>query len=123
MSIEEKFTTFHSFDVLPEEAHTKLIDSLKTNEYITCIYREYWWLALVNEVNREEKDIHCKFIHPHGYTENFYWATREDETYVPFSKILLKVKTPNTLSRSGWQYKILINEVQQTAEKHLQKNL
>ena len=123
MSIEEKFTTFHSFDVLPEEAHTKLIDSLKTNEYITCIYREYWSLALVNEVNREEKDIHCKFIHHNGYTENFYWPTREDETYVPFSKILLKVNTSNTLSRSGWQYKILINEVQQTAEKHLQKNL
>ena len=29
-------------DVSPEEAHTKLIDSLKPNGYITCIYREYW---------------------------------------------------------------------------------
>ena len=79
--------------------------------------------TLVNEVNREEKDVYCKFMHPHGYTENFYWPTRDDETYFPFSKILLKVNTPNNLSRSGRQYKISINEVQQTIEKHLQKNL
>ena len=79
--------------------------------------------TLVNEVNREEKDVHCKFMHPHGYTENFYWLTRDDKTYFPFSKILLKFNTPNNLSHSGRQYKISINEVQQTIEKHLQKNL
>ena len=62
-------------------------------------------------------------MHPHGYTENFYWPTREDETYVPFNKILWKVNTPNTLSQSGRQYKILVNEVQHTVEKHLQKSL
>ena len=62
-------------------------------------------------------------MHPHGYTEDFYWPTRDDETYVPFSKILLKVNTPNTLSPPGRQYKIQINEVQQTVEKHLQRNL
>ena len=79
--------------------------------------------TLVNEVNREEKDVHCKFMHPHGYTENFYWPTRDDETYFSFSKIFLKSNTPNNLSRSGRQYKISINEVQQTIEKYLQKNL
>ena len=62
-------------------------------------------------------------MHPHGYTEDFYWPTRDNETYVPFSKILLKVNTPNTLSPPGQQYKIQINEVQQTVEKHLQRNL
>ena len=108
---------------MPEEAHTKLIDSLKPNDYITCTYGEYWLLVLVNEVNREEKDVHCKFMHPHGYAENFYWPTRDDETYVHFSKILLKVNTPNTLSQSWQQYKISINEVQQTVEKNLQKNI
>ena len=68
---------------------------------ISSICGEYWWLALVNEVNREEKGVHCKFMHPHGYTENFYWSTRDDENYVSFIKILLKVNTPNTLSQSG----------------------
>ena len=62
-------------------------------------------------------------MHPHGYTEDFYWPTRDDETYVPFSKILLKVNTPDTLSPPGRQYKISINEVQQNVEKHLQRNL
>ena len=85
--MEQKFTIFHSFDVSPKEAHTKLIDSLKPSDYVTHIYGEYWRLALVNKVNRDEKDVHCKFMHPHGYTENFYWPTRDDETYTPFSKI------------------------------------
>ena len=60
-------------------------------------------------------------MHPHGCTENFYWPTRDDETYVLFGKILLKVNTPNNLSRSGRQYKVSISEVQQTVEKNLQK--
>lgn len=106
LSMEEKLTTFHAFHVSQEEAHAKLIYSLKTNDYITCIYGEYWSLALVNDVNREEKDVHCKFMHPHGYTENLYWPTRDNETYVPFNKILLKVNTLNTLSRSRREYKI-----------------
>ena len=101
LEYEEKFTIFYSFDFSREEANTKLIDSLEPNDYVTCIYGEYWWLALVNEVNREEKDVHYKFMHPHGYTENFYWPIKDDENYVPFSKILLKVNTPNTLSQSG----------------------
>ena len=71
LSMEERFTIFHSFEVSPEEAHTKLIDSLKPNDYITCIYGEYWWLALANEINRKEKDVHCKFVHPNRYPENF----------------------------------------------------
>ena len=83
---------------------------------------EYWWLALANEVNREEKYVSCKFMHPHGYTEYFYWPTRDDRPYVPSSKTLLKVITPNTLSQSGQQYKVSINKVQQIVEKYLQKN-
>ena len=34
LSMEEKSTIFHSFDVSLEEAHTKLIDSLKPNDYM-----------------------------------------------------------------------------------------
>ena len=79
---------------------------------VTCICEEYQWLALINEVNGEEKDVHCKFLHPHGYVENFYWPTRDDETYVLFSKIFLKVNTPSTLPQSTQQYKISNNEVQ-----------
>ena len=57
-------------------------------------------------------------MHQHGYIENLYWPTRDNETYVPFNKILLKVNTLNTLSRSRREYKIWINEVKQTVEKH-----
>ena len=32
-----------------------------------------WWLALVDEVNYEEKDVSCKFMHPRGAAEHFHW--------------------------------------------------
>lgn len=96
LSVEGRFSVFHSFTVSPEEAYTRLISSLKPNDYITCQYGDHQWLALIGEVNHEEKDVFCKFMHPHGYTENFCWPARDDKAYIPFSKILMKVHIPNT---------------------------
>ena len=42
------------------------------NNYVTCQYGDYWWLALVMDGNPDEKDFTCKFRHPHGHTENDY---------------------------------------------------
>ncbi len=39
------------------------------DDYVTCQYGDYWWLALVMDVNPDEKDFTCKFKHPHGHTE------------------------------------------------------
>ena len=36
----------------------------------------------------DEKDFTCKLMHPHGHTETFHWPSRDDEAYIPFSKIL-----------------------------------
>ena len=41
------------------------------NNYVTCQYGDYWWLALVMDVNPDE-DFTCKLMHPHGHTENNY---------------------------------------------------
>ena len=116
LSSENFFSISHSFQVTSEEATARVIESLKPSEYITCVYGNHWWLALVCEVNRDQRDVYCKFMHPHGYTENFYWPSRDDEVYVPFSKILLKVNTPNVSSRSGRHYTISKNDIQQTVE-------
>ena len=89
---------------------------MKPNNYVTCTYGDHWWLALVSEINAEEKDILCNFLQPYGYTEKFYWPPWEDQVYVPFSKILLKTGPPKTLSNSGRQDAITKKEIQMTVE-------
>ena len=70
-------------------------------DYVTCIYDNYWWLALVEEINDAEKDVTCKFLKPHGPSENFYWPVRDDTVYIP-------------VSSSGRQYFMSKKELQLT---------
>ena len=114
LSAEKSFSVTHSFDMSEEEILTNMVLSLKPNDYITCKYDNFWWLALVNKINHDEKDVTCKFMHPHGYAENFYWPSRDDNAYVPFSKILVKVSAPKSLSSSGRQYSLLKTEIEST---------
>ena len=101
--IAEKDSITHSFAASDSDNRNMLIESLKPNDYIMCIYGDHWWLALVSQINSEEKVVLCNFLFPHGYTENFYWTQREDQVHVPFFKILLKTGPPKTLSNSGRQ--------------------
>ena len=114
LSAEESFSVTHSFDKSDNELSSNLILSLKSNEYITCTYDNFWWLALITKVNHDEKDVTCKFMHPHGYAENFHWPSRDDNAYVPFSKILVKVGVPKPVSSSGRQYSLLKTEIEST---------
>ena len=110
------FSICHTFSQPDEHIHTDMIKSLKPMDYVTCIYDNYWWLALVEEVNDAEKDVTCKFLKPHGPSENFYWPVRDDTVYIPYDKILLKVATPNSVSSSGRQYCISKKELQLTVK-------
>ena len=113
--MKTNYSITHSFLQSDEDSHSELISSLTVNDYITCIYGDYWWLALITKIDLDEKDVLCNFMHPHGYTENFHWP-RKDEVYVPFSKILLRVGTPKILSTSGRHYSITKTEIQMTEE-------
>ena len=70
----------------------------------------------------DEKDFTCKLMHPHGQTETFHWLSRDDEAYIPFSKILEKVETSTSQFSSGRQYKLTIDEIQQTVTGFAQYN-
>ena len=50
LSAENRFSINHSLSLPPEEAHEHLIASIKPNNYVTCQYGDYWWLALVMDV-------------------------------------------------------------------------
>ena len=114
LSAEESFSVTHSFDISEEEVFSNLISSLKPNDYVTCQYDNFWWLALVSTINHDEKDVTCKFMHPHGHTETFYWPARDDIAHVPFSRILMKVSAPKFKSSSGRQYDLSKTELQST---------
>ena len=53
----------------------------------------------------------CKFIHPHGTTNNFHWLCTDDAGYVPFNKFIMTVETPQS-SSNGKQF--LIKEIKHT---------
>jgi len=55
-------------------------------------------------VNDEEHDAEVKFMHPHGPARSFFWLSREDLCYVPYTHILLSIGMFST--SSGQQYRI-----------------
>ena len=93
----------HSFSALPIANEIAL--TLKPNDYATCIFDGFWWLGLVDSINMEEKDGTCKFMHPHGPTNNFHWLHTDDMGYVPFNKFIITIETPQC-SSNGRQFLI-----------------
>ena len=70
-------------------------------------------MALIEKVNMEEKDITCKFLHPHGPSTLFHWPRNKDRGYIPFSKVIMKIQVPST-SVNGRTYFISEEEKDKT---------
>ena len=90
--------------------------TVKPNDYATVLFNGYWLFALVEVVNAEEKDVECKYMHPHGpvTNNNFHWPNRDDKGYVPFDKFIMKVDTPKCTSNTGRQFVLQSQELKQT---------
>ena len=103
----------HNFGAMPTAQ--EIASSIKPNDYATCFFDGYWWLVLIDRVNMEEKDVTCKFMHPHGPTQNnnFHWPSRDDEGYVPFNRFIMTVEIP-TSSSNGRQYHLKEEELKKT---------
>ena len=99
---------------MPTSAEIAL--TIKPNDYATCLFNGYWWLVLVDTVHVEQKDITCKFMHPHSpvTNNNFHWPRTEDSGFVPFDKFIMKVGTPQCTSSSRRQFQIQEQELKQT---------
>lgn len=104
----------HHFSAMPTAAEIGL--TVKVNDYATVLFDGYWWLVLVEEVNMEQKDVKCRFMHPHGpvTSNNFNWPSRNDEGFVPFDKFIMRVDTPKCTSNSGRQYELKAEELKHT---------
>lgn len=112
LSIDTVLFFDHSFLDMPAPPN-ETVESLKPNDYVTCCFDGFWWLVLIDSVNTEEKDLTCKFLHPHGPSNQFYWPRGDDKGYVPFSKIIMKIETPKT-SVNGRQYFVKEDEMKRT---------
>ena len=111
LSVDTTIFIDHSFLDMPAPL-TETLESLKPNDYITCIFHGHWWLVLIESVNKEEKDLTCKFLHPHGPTNQFHWPDN-DRGWVPLSRVIMKVQTPRT-SVNGRTYFITEEEKNKT---------
>ena len=87
--------------------------TLKPNDYATCIFDGFWWLVLVDLINLEEKGVTCKFMHPQGPTNNFYWSCTDNMGYAPFNMFIMTVETPKC-SSNGRQFLIKEQELKHT---------
>ena len=48
----------HSFEASDADIRNMLIETLKPIDYVTCIYGDHWWLAMVSQIN-VKKRISC----------------------------------------------------------------
>ena len=68
---------------------------------------------MIEMVNKEEKDLTCKFLHPHGPSGQIHWPCGDNRLYVPLNKVIMKIQTPTT-SANGKTYFITEEEKNKT---------
>ena len=47
-------------------------------QFVACMYDGFWWIGMIEELDRELEDAQVKFMHPHGPTNGVYWPRRND---------------------------------------------
>ena len=55
--------------------------------YVTVVYRNYWWLSLVKKINQNNQEFTVMLFHPHGPSIQ-YLPHPEDELIIDFSDAL-----------------------------------
>lgn len=74
------------------------ISEVKIMDFVISYYDSFWWIGLVEDINRETKDFQVKFMHPHGPATSFSWPARDDICWVPFDKFVCKIEAPTTVT-------------------------
>ena len=49
---------------------------------------------MIEVVNKEEKDLTCKFFHPYGLSGQLQWPHSDDTGYIPLNKVIMKIQAP-----------------------------
>ncbi len=72
-------------------------------------YNGDWWIAFVDNLNSEARQVRVKFVHPHGPNTSFVFPEPQDMLIVDISDILTTVDT-STATGCAYTLDISIEE-------------
>ena len=101
VSEDREFVVTFSFTASPADITNTL--GLKPGSFVVSLYDNDKWLGVVSQMDKENRDVQIKFMHPHLPACSFEWATREDVCWVPDINVILVVDTPVPSTQSGRQ--------------------
>ena len=78
-------------------------ESVRLNDYVACRCDDKWWIGVVEEVDRVERDVKINFLHPSG-PASFRWPRKPDVCWVAITDVICHIQAPVTAT--GRTYKI-----------------
>lgn len=112
---DESVSGTHSFWKQSSSPSTSLLP--KEQDYVSVLYDDYWWIGLVETVDKETSEARVKFMTPHGPRKSFFWPARDDVCWVPQSNILKIISSLSATSHSGRTYQITDSDFQAICSK------
>ena len=65
---------------------------VQEQSFVCCLYDNFPWIGMVDEISDEYGDYRINFMHPHGPARQFHWPLRKDPCWIPKDDILCSVK-------------------------------
>ena len=87
------------------------------NNVVVCKYDGFEWLGIALELDKENGDIHIKFMHPHFPTASFSWPVKDDVCWVPNQNVLAIVEAPAPTTVTGRQYSLNPDDIANINER------
>lgn len=77
---------------------------IKEQNFVCCMYDDFPWIGMVDDISEEFGDYHINFMHPHGPAKQFTWPGKHDACWVTRAQILCKIDPPSLTSSSSRNY-------------------
>ncbi len=75
----------------PKSKHAKcvlMINDIKIDDYVVVEYDEYWWLAMIKDIEFNLKEVNVTFLHPSGPRTSFQFPKIPDQIDVELTTII-----------------------------------
>ena len=86
------------------------IEDIAPGSFYACQYENDWYLGIANFVSMENQDLNIKFLHPKGFTVQFFWPSRDEICWIPISNVICKVQ-PAESCTNGRFYKFHSDDI------------
>ena len=104
-SEDESFLAMDIVTGVIETTHKQiLVNDLTLHTFVACRYDSFWWIGVINKIDKEQNDVKIQFMHPHGPSKRFTWPSSDDVCWIPTANILTQINVPTT--RTGRIYDI-----------------